>query len=439
MNDVGVAEVPADKFRPGPRTSLAYVGLDDRFCLYNEYGPYRTLLVPGPPPRADDRRLAELWRPGQSGIRPISVDEHVQGYGVFTFPYGPVAMGTGETGAFDLTTYGERLLEAVPSVGFKHRRVLDRLVGRTIDEAALWVERRAGPYALAHVSAFLAAGESAEGRAVPMRELTTRALGQELQRLHAHVRVIARIAETASQNVGAAQMQALGEEMLRTIGTVFGHRWGFGGLLPDGPVRQLGPPARRSLADRLVGWRRRFEALWASFLESRTFIDRIQGTATISPEEAIRFGAVGPALRASGVAWDDRLRAPSFPYRELFVSLAREERGDALARVLVRQEEIRGSLLLLEQLLDRWDREAAGATAPGIALGPGHGLARVEAPLGDLVYEVRTNAGRVAAVGVRTPSDTLWPLLALGLRGGVFTDFGFTVESFAASFAETDG
>ncbi|MGI0140559.1 MAG: hypothetical protein ACREBT_05370 [Thermoplasmata archaeon] len=432
-------EIRAEDFHPAERVALAYVAPEGDLALYNDYEGHESWLVRAPQLDPDAKRVVGNWRRPVPGSREITLGEAVQGYGVFTFPYGPVAMGIPEAGAFDLRTYGERILEVTPSVGFKQRGIDRLVIGRSVEDAALIVERRSGPFALAHVAAFLAAAESATSRRVPERELWVRALAQEIQRTTDHLRVIARIADAASQNVGAAQVHALEEESLRLTARYFGHRFGFGALVPGGPRRRLDAPDRAELGERAAAIGHAFDALWETLLVSRTFIDRIQSTGTIPTREAIRWAAVGPTLRASNVAWDDRLRQPSRPYSELFVPLAIEVHGDALARALVRREEIRASLLMVEQLLDQWDRPGASEADPLPPIDPGRGLARVEAPSGDLVYDVRIENGVVRAMGVRTPSEANWSVIALSLRGAVFTDFSFDLESFGLSFAETDG
>lgn len=432
-------EVSADRFRRSATMSLAYVSPSNDVALWNDYEPYRTILVRNPALGEVDRAVRRNWPSDGDGPTPVSVGEQVGGYGVFTFPYGPVAMGVAEAGSFDLRTYGERILELEPRIGYKRRGIDQIIVGRRIEDAALWVERRAGPFALAHAATFLAAAESAAQHGVPERELWVRALAQELQRIQAHLRVIARVADAASQNVGAAQVHILEEDLLRTLAAHLGHRWGFGALLPGGPHRSLEADDRLRLEGRLRAFAKEFDGLWESLLTSRTFIDRIQTTGVVSRELAVRWGAVGPTLRASSVAWDDRLRSAVAPYTDLFVPLPTETNGDALARVLVRREEIRASLLILEQLLDRWRRAGDVEIPPAPAIAPGRGIARGEAPGGDLVYDVEVVDDRVRAVGVRTPSQANWPLVALSLRGSVFTDFAFSLESFGASFAETDG
>jgi Ni,Fe-hydrogenase III large subunit len=431
--------VPSERFLLGNDRAPAYVAPDARFALVNDYATGTSLLLQDPPPTPGER-VATLWRGANLGEvpRPLAPRETVEGYGTFTFPYGPISMGAPESGRFDVVTYGERILELVPLGGYKARHVLASVAGSTVADAALRIERIAGNFSAAHASAFLAAAEAAQRTAVPVGELWTRALAQELQRVYNHLHVLARLAEAASQNVGAAQTHALAEELLRDQGRVFGHRWLFGALLPGGPPRNLDAPGRSALAARLRSRSRDFEELWELFLDSRTFIDRIQSTCPVPRDQAVRWGAVGPTLRACGVPWDDRLRVPTAPYNDLFLALPDERDGDSLARLLVRAQEIRASLLLLEQLLDRWPKDPTVPEPPAPELAPDRGLARVEAPSGDLVYDVRVIDGRVREVSARTPSQANWPVFAAGMREAVFTDFHFALESFGLVFAETD-
>ncbi|HTS32627.1 MAG TPA: hypothetical protein VMI55_01645 [Thermoplasmata archaeon] len=422
-----------------PRGALAYASDDGSLVVCNDYDAGRSVMgpLPGLPSL---RTVAETWRrsssPGNS--RPGGPADAIDGYGVFTFPYGPISMGVPESGKFEVRTYGERVLGLAPVAGFKSRRILSSVLGRTVPDAALRVERLAGNFSAAHCAAFLAAAESAEGRSVAREEMWVRALGQELQRVYNHVHVLARVAEAAAQNVGAAQAHALAEDLLRLQGSVFGHRWLFGAFLPGGPRRTTDRAARGMLAARLTPLARTFSDLWELFLGSRTFVDRIQSTCVVPRAAALQWGAVGPTLRASGVDWDDRLRIPTVPYNDLFLDLPNESDGDALARLLVRAHEVRASFLLLEQLLDRWPSGAGSGEPPAESVAPGRGLGRVESPSGDLVYDVRIQDGRVAGIGMRSASQANFPVFARGLRDGVFTDFHFAWESFGIVFAEVD-
>ncbi len=441
MTSVPWKRVPAsDLLGASGNRAPVYRPADGAFALYNDYGEGVSLLSEGPAPEPPESPFPLWERNGHPGPHPLSPGQTIDGYGVFTFPYGPVSMGVPEAGRFDVRTYGERVLDLVPLGGFKSRRVSASVVGLSVEDAVLRVERTAGHVAAAHVAAFLAAAESALGRPVPREELWVLAVAQELSRIYTHVRGLARVAEAASQNVGLAQAHGLAEEVLRLQGRHFGHRWLFGAFLPGGPSRHLEPADRRTLGGALASLSEDFDELWELFLQSRVFVDRIQTTCPVSRDRAVAWGAVGPTLRACGVAWDDRLRIPQPPYTDLFLALPRETEGDALARVVVRAEEVRASFLLLEQLLDRWPKGSGGTEPPLPPVAPHRGIGRVESPGGDLVYDVSvTEDGHVATLGRRSASDANFPALAFGLREAVFTDFHFAYESFGLSFAETDG
>lgn len=423
-----------------PRQSLSYLPKDGSFALVTDHDKHFSLLVHDPPLERIHRRFPGSRAPQarEGALRSLPQNEVVEGYGTFTFPYGPLDAGVPEAGRFDVRTYGERVLELVPVVGYKGRGIARALVGLAPVDAALQVERIAGNLSASHVSAFLSAVESAEGSPVRTEELWVRAVAQELQRMYNHIRVVAREAEAASQPVGASQTLACAEEVLRLQGRAFGHRWLFGGLLPGGPRPPIDAAWRKEVAGRIGAIASEFARLWELFGQSRIYVDRIQTTAPVKPEDALGWGAVGPTLRASGVRWDDRLFFASPPYDDLLLNLPSHEEGDALARVAVRADEVQASALLIEQMVDRWPGPSQ-SSVPTPAVAPGRGLSRVEAPSGDLVYDVSLENGKLTRVDWRSPTEANFPLFSLGMRGAVFTDFHFAFESFGLVFAEIDG
>jgi Ni,Fe-hydrogenase III large subunit len=441
MKHLGWKEVTASSLEMTNKdTSLSYLPKDASFAALTDLSAHSNILVRNASydelcarfPNAHNARCPP------EGLRRLLPDDDVRGYGMFTFPYGPIDAGVPEAGRFDIQTYGERILESTAVVGFKHRNIAASIEGLHPSDAALCIERIAGNLSSSHVSAFLAACESAEKRETPASELWTRALAQELQRIYNHLRVVAREAEAASQPVGAAQTYALAEEILRIQGGAFGHRWLFGALVPGGPSRRLDVADRKELSRKVSRVVREFAHLWELFLKSRIFIDRLQTTCPVDRQTAILWGAVGPTLRASNVSWDDRLYHPFPPYNDLFVAVPTRDGGDALARVAIRVEEIQASALLIEQILERWPSSTT-MIEPQPPIASGRGLARVEAPSGDLVYDVNVVDGTVRHVAWRSPTEANFPLFSLGMRGAVFTDFHFAFESFGLVFAEIDG
>ena len=93
-----------------------------------------------------------------------------------------------------------------------------------------------------------------------------------------------------------------------------------------------------------------FEAL---LTRNRIWIDRCRGVSAISAEEAINFGFTGPCLRAAGVDWDLRKNDPYLVYPELDFDIPIGENGDVYDRYLVRIEEMRQSVRIIQQAMAR--------------------------------------------------------------------------------------
>lgn len=89
---------------------------------------------------------------------------------------------------------------------------------------------------------------------------------------------------------------------------------------------------------------------WDSMLSrNRIFMDRTRGTGPISPERALAYGLTGPNLRAAGVDYDVRAMHPYSSYEDFDFIIPVGVNGDTYDRFMVRQEEIRQSLRIIEQ------------------------------------------------------------------------------------------
>ncbi len=86
---------------------------------------------------------------------------------------------------------------------------------------------------------------------------------------------------------------------------------------------------------------------------NKIFLDRVVGVAPISPEDAIDFGFTGPCLRACGVPYDVRKANPYLGYDTYDWDVPIADGGDTYARYLVRMEEMRQSLRILQQAINR--------------------------------------------------------------------------------------
>ncbi len=128
--------------------------------------------------------------------------------------------------------------------------------------------------------------------------------------------------------------------------------------------------------------------------------NRCIGIGTLTREEAIAYSAAGPVLRASGVPYDVRRAEPYSIYPELEFDVAVRYHGDVYDRYLVRLDEMRQSLRILQQvyqLLKQTEGEAffsgrGGMYSPRVPAGEAYG--RVENPKGELGYYIVSDGGQ---------------------------------------------
>ena len=89
---------------------------------------------------------------------------------------------------------------------------------------------------------------------------------------------------------------------------------------------------------------------------NRIWVDRLRDLAIISKEMAIDYGLSGPNLRGSGIEWDLRKNQPYLCYKDLEFDIPTGSVGDCYDRYLVRMEEMRQSMRILEQCVEQNSR-----------------------------------------------------------------------------------
>ncbi|WP_297070213.1 hypothetical protein [Thermococcus sp.] len=331
--------------------------------------------------------------------------------------FGPAAGGLGQAGAFEILTYGERIVAIRPVYGYKRRGLEKAMLNRPIEESIAVLERAAGNFAMAYTYAFLRAIE-----ANPDEEVwEVRKALLELERLYNHFNVIHKLAGAASQKVATMHFHALEEDILRILSRLLGHRYGFGANRP-GEVRILNP----EVLERLKAVKREFHTLEEELLKSKILIDRLHSTCRLTREDIIELDAVGIAARGSGVPRDVRVFDRVYSYGPITCN-----DGDALARMMVRMEEIGRAFEILESV-DVKSVKSDPSLREGIHLG------LAEAAHGDVLVLVEIKGKRPRWIGLRGASRVNYIAFARGITGNIFTDFPFGLESFGLNFADAD-
>ncbi len=362
----------------------------------------------------------------------------VQGEGLHQIPVGPVHAGIIEPGHFRFTANGETVARLEERFGYVHKGFDALLAGASLERAAKLAGRVSGDSTVAYALAFAQAYETALGAEPPPRAIYLRALMAELERLANHIGDIGAVCNDAAFALMHAHTGVFRERILRAAHACFGHRLMMDRVVPGGVATDIAPGGRDALRDMLIAAKKLVPNLIALYGDTTALQDRTVATGRLKPELAAQYAAGGFVGRASGRAFDAR-RTPGYaPYGELAFALGGSTEGDVDARVWVRFDEVRSSLDLIEQILERLpagelrcETRAPGARREGLAL--------VEGFRGDILAWVRIGAdGAIERCHLRDPSWLQWPLLEAAIEGNIVADFPLCNKSFNCSYSGHD-
>ena len=127
--------------------------------------------------------------------------------------------------------------------------------------------------------------------------------------------------------------------------------------------------------------------------ENEVLVSRLQGVKVINAEDAIKFSMTGPVLRAAGVPYDIRRADPYGIYDRFNFDVAVRHNGDLMDNYLIRIDEIRQSLRILEQAIKQIPEGPINSQKPQyqVRVPAGEAYGRIESPKGELAYYVVSN------------------------------------------------
>lgn len=171
------------------------------------------------------------------------------------------------------------------------------------------------------------------------------------------------------------------------------------------------------------------------------FHERAHGVGVLTAEDAINFSAAGPVLRASGVAYDLRRADPYSIYDRFDFDVVTHTDGDVWARYLVRMEEIRQSIRILQQALDQIPAGEiqAGKKQHQLRVPAGQAYGRVEGPKGELgFYLVSDGSPNPYRYHIRAPAFINLTPLATMCQNAKVADSVVVVGSIDIVLGEVD-
>lgn len=248
---------------------------------------------------------------------------------------------------------GETVLSVVPELGYLHRGYEKMAEEMSYIEYIPHTDRLDYTATLCNNVAYILAVEKLLGIEAPKRAQFIRMLVVELSRLAAHMVAIG----TYAMDVGAVTMVMWTFREREKIQNIFDRLAGarfttsytrIGGVASDADDVTL-----KMVKEFLDQFHSALDEMDKLLLGNRIFIDRLEGIGVLTKEDAIALGVTGPNLRASGVEYDIRRAKPYLFYNEIEFKIPTYNEGDCLARYFLRGDEVRESVIILYQILDK--------------------------------------------------------------------------------------
>jgi NADH-quinone oxidoreductase subunit D len=252
-----------------------------------------------------------------------------------------------------LRVEGETVRYADPDIGYLHTGFEKDFERLTYHQAVPLTDRMDYLSPLGNNLGYALTAEKLLGETVPVRAQRIRVIMVELARIGSHLIWIG----THALDLGAQSTFLYAwrdrERVLDINELVSGVRMmtsfiRVGGLMADVPDG-FDEAVRSFVTD----FRNRCDEYEALLTDNPLWLDRTRGLGTISGDEAMDWGLTGPTLRASGVDHDLRRDAPYSGYDDYAFEVPLGEQGDVYDRYLVRVQEMRQALNIVEQALDR--------------------------------------------------------------------------------------
>jgi Ni,Fe-hydrogenase III large subunit/Ni,Fe-hydrogenase III component G len=361
----------------------------------------------------------------------------VAGEGIVEIPVGPVHAGIIEPGHFRFSAVGETIFFLEPRLFYTHKGTEKHFETLGIVEGVKLAERVSGTSSFSHGAAYCMAVERMTGTEITEKAAGVRTLLLELERLYNHIGDIGNMCAGTALAVGYMKGAVIKERLTQLNERLTGSRYLRGVNMVGGVTRDVFAHADDILktVDIATG---EYKELMQLLLGSVSHVERLQNTGRLSKDIATKLGVTGVAARASGLSDDMRKSHPHLLYDRLIFEAHTHEKGDVLARMMIRGEETECSISMIQALMESGYKgdlavPVMAASAYSSALG------YAETPRGSLFYWVMADKeGRPLRIKFRSPSYCNWPAVPFAVHGNIVPDFPLCNKSFNLSYSGTD-
>jgi len=248
---------------------------------------------------------------------------------------------------------GETIVNAIPDIGYLHTGIEKNMEAKTYLKAEVMTDRLDYMNTTGNNLAYCLAVEKLVDLDVPVRAQAIRVILTELQRIASHLVWVG----TFGLDLAAMSMFLYcfreREAILDILELCSGQRMMTTYIRPGGLWRDVPVEFEQAVRDFIKMFPKRIDEYEALLTKNPLFLDRLYGIGKLDAATALSHGVTGPTLRASGVNWDLRKARPYCSYKQYNFNVPVRTKGDTYARYIVRIEEFRESLKIVEQALNK--------------------------------------------------------------------------------------
>jgi len=393
-----IGDRPAEAGRSAPSDDPR-VRLEEELSLFEPVPPF--------PPRTE--REAEFYTLGDGEMLINMGPQHPSTHGVLRVV---------------LKLEGEKVVDLDPVLGYLHRGVEKLCENADYHQSIAYLDP------LEYVSSLFCewpavmAFEKLHDVAVPRRAEYIRVLSSELLRIASHALFMGWMALDLGGLTPILWSFIERDEIVDMLSALTGQRMLFNYFRIGGVNGDL----NHDFLSRLGDWMSRATAQHQANInllnENEIFVRRMRGLGVIDRDTALRMCATGPNLRATGVPFDVRRAHPYSVFPELDFDIPTRQEGDCLARYLVRLDEVKQSLRIIDQCLNGMPDGPVMAKLPRlIRPRPGRAYGSVEGPRGLYgVYAISDGTDQPFRLRIHDPSFIHLQMVGLMMPGHLLAD-----------------
>ncbi|HSJ00462.1 MAG TPA: NADH-quinone oxidoreductase subunit D [Patescibacteria group bacterium] len=393
----------------------AAAGLGPAPAPGGEYAGFDTVGIPDRPPQTEREREVYTLEEGEMLVN--MGPQHPSTHGVMRIV---------------VKVRGEIVVDVDPVLGYLHRGIEKLCENATYTTVLTYVDPMDYLSTMHNEHAPAIAFEKLYGIKAPPRAEYIRALVVELNRIFSHGLMMGFLALDIGGLTPILYSFINRDEVVDMLSAISGQRMLFNFFRVGG----VNFDTNDEFLSRLGTWRSHvmdnIEMNERMITENEIFRGRTLGMGRLTGEDAIKLGVSGPNLRASGVPFDVRKAHPYSIYRELEFDVITQEGGDSYSRYLQRIAEIKQSIHLIDQIIDRMPHGPVQAQVPGIIRPkPGRAFGAVESPRGLYsVYAISDGGPTPYRFRMRDPSFISLQAIPKLMPGRLVADTMAVMASF---------